>query len=131
VYPKGSEDTLASIRIGEVLAIRRNSSPVEEVRITDFGDDPTRLQYMGEADSMRKTVQDLRIPNSWPSNLGEKVFYLFRDHLADMDPGPVMFEKEINPDRVLRLELVLKKLIGLYGSTNPEGHAATNVTLLG
>ena len=98
----------------ELLEVVQTCPAIERVAVAYFEEGPTRVMYAGEnADSMRETVDNLRLPTSWPSNIGEKVFYCFRDTLKGVS-GPVALEQEVVSGKVPRLELVLNKLIETY-----------------
>ena len=78
IYPTEEGNRIVELRPKELLEIGRTYPLREQVMIAYFGETPTRVLYFGEStNSMKKTLNDLRLPNSWPSNLGEKVFYLF------------------------------------------------------
>ena len=100
----------------ELLTVQRAQPVREFVAVAVLEEEWTRVLYTGEnADSMKETVYKLRVPNSWPSNLGEKVFYLFRNELKYLcGPDPVTLEEEVIPGKERQFRLVLKKLTEVY-----------------
>ncbi|MBI2548961.1 hypothetical protein HYW21_06435 [Candidatus Woesearchaeota archaeon] len=105
---------LITLNPRELLEVGR-SHPREQVMIAYFGETPTRVLYVGEDSlSMQRTLDDLRLPTSWSSNLGEKVFYLFRVHLRDINQGPVCSEQQVAEGKERQFELVLRRLIDIY-----------------
>ena len=99
----------------ELLQISRMSEE-ERILIGYFGDEfPIRISYCAsDARFMRETMEKLRIPNSLPSNLGEKVFYIFKGYLYSVITGNVYFEVDILTGKEDQLESVLSKLIKIY-----------------
>ncbi len=67
----------------EVLEVRSKLEPCETLLIAHPpGIEQTWIAWEGDdRQSMMKTIAALRLPNSWPQNLGYKVFYLFRERL--------------------------------------------------
>ena len=54
------------------------------------------FQWGENAESMRRTINSLRLPASYPSNKGEKVFYLFAEYLDGIsDNNPVSFTQKV------------------------------------
>lgn len=101
----------------ELLEIGRNEPSQEHLMIAYFGDRPTRVTYSGEnPGSMSKTVARLKLPRGYPSNLGEKVFYLFRQQLADAKTGPILFEVQVTPGKEHQFSHVLRKLVAVYAA---------------
>jgi|TARA_Y100000310_G_scaffold213698_1_gene214646 hypothetical protein len=133
IYPTKEGNRIVELRPKELLEIGRTYPCKEHLMIAYFGETPTRVLYFGEnANSMNKVVDDLRLPNSWPSNLGEKVFYLFRGHLEDINSGPVSLEQQVISGKEYQFGLVLNKLIDIYrASEQTEFYAAKNSTLSG
>ncbi|MBW2988276.1 hypothetical protein DRJ48_04020 [Candidatus Woesearchaeota archaeon] len=87
----------------------------EEVIVTTSTGAPTMIQYHGEDSSaMLNTLAALGLPRSWPTNLGEKVFYLFLGHLKENKfKGPLSLEQQIVPGKESQLELVLRRLLSV------------------
>ena len=114
-YPtKGEDGEINILYPRELLEVGRQY-PREQVMLAYFGEEPTRVLYAGEdIVSMRKTVDDLRIPNRVPENLGEVVFYLFRGHLKKFPSGPISLEQLILPGKERHFEYLLKKLLAVY-----------------
>lgn len=133
IYPTKEEYHSVELTPKELLEVGRTYPRREQVMIACFGETPTRILYFGEdANSMKRTLDDLRLPNSWPSNLGEKVFYLFKGHLRDIDSGPVSLEQQVVSGKEHQFELVLKKLIEVYrASEQNKFYTAENTTLSG
>lgn len=131
-YPAKKGGCIVALSPKELLEVGRNYPSREQIMIAYFGELPTRVLYFGEdANSMRKTLDDLRLPNSWPSNLGEKVFYLFKGHLGGIT-GSVSLEQQVISGKEHQFGLVLKKLIDIYrASEQTRFHAAENATLSG
>jgi len=100
----------------ESLEVFRDS-PHERVTIGYFGKgSPTRISFVGEdAKAMKETIESIGLPSSWPENMGEKVFYGFRQALKGLD-GSVHLEQEVAPGKENQLRLVLEKLVGIYSS---------------
>lgn len=98
--------------------------PREHFIIANYGDDkPLSILFVGEdAASMMKTLQQLALPKSCPSNLGERVLFLFRSHLKGMS-GSVYLEQMVNPGNEHKL---LRALARLAASYNIESQAASN-----
>jgi hypothetical protein len=99
----------------EMLEIGSLYSNKEQVVIANFGELPTRISYFGEnVRTMKKTLHNLKLPKSWSSNLGEKVFYLFNGHLEDIKTGPIYLEQKVISGKEHQFEMVFKKLIQYY-----------------
>ena len=133
IYPTEEGNRIVELRPKELLEIGRTYPLREQVMIAYFGETPTRVLYFGEStNSMKKTLNDLRLPNSWPSNLGEKVFYLFGGHLEDINSGPVSLEQQVISGKEHQFGLVLEKLINRYRvSEQTRFYAAENTNLSG
>ncbi|MBI2136277.1 hypothetical protein HYU06_04340 [Candidatus Woesearchaeota archaeon] len=69
------------------------------------GDDPA---------SMRETLGALKLPNSLPTNLGEKLFYIFRGHLGSINNSGVYLEQKVKIGKEEQFFMVLKKLADYY-----------------
>lgn len=140
-YPTQIEGRIVVLKPQELLEVGRTYPSKEQVMIAYFGRAPTRVLYFGEdADSMNKTLNALRLPNSWPSNLGEKVFYLFRSHLRNIldrnnlintPSGPVSLEQQVISGKEHQLGFVLGRLIEIYRMSEPKIYAAEKATLSG
>lgn len=98
------------IKVGMIIPVK------EQVLISCFDDLPTRVVYVGEdVEHMRKTVEKLRLPRSWSTNLGEKVFCLFNGHLKYINSGPPVFlEYKVVSGKEHQFRVVLRKLIDMY-----------------
>ena len=102
----------------EVLEIRRDH-PEECVRIGYFGDENTRVLYVGEdASLMKETMRGLGLPQSLSASDDEvtRVFCRFRDDLSryNSDVQVVGLELDIEVGCEGQLESVLRKLVGFY-----------------
>ena len=129
-YPTvGDNGEIVLLHPSELLEVGRQY-PFEHLMLAYFGDQ-TRVLYSGEDTvSMRKTVDDLRIPNRLPENLGEVVFYLFRGHLKYLDSEPHSLEQAVVAGKEHHFEFLLKRLLAVYRRAD-ECYAAANVTLSG
>ncbi|MBI4016711.1 MAG: hypothetical protein HY363_03385 [Candidatus Aenigmarchaeota archaeon] len=129
--PGGGLEKLASTESLEFLV----KHPREYLLVLSFESEPTRIIYAGEdINAMRETVEKLRIPNSWPTNIGEKAFYLFRGELKTLDAGPAYFEVSFNHGKEQQLSFVLKKLLEIYendAEKSANANHAANLHLLG
>ncbi len=113
-YPTFEDGRPVELTPSEMLEVGRGL-PREHLFVAYFGDSPTRIAYAGEdVNSMLKTIEELRLPSSWPSNLGEKIFFRFRTHLRKIESGPVHLEEQVVPGKEHQLEFVLRKLIRVY-----------------
>jgi len=130
-YPtkiNGKTVLLTPLELLEVV----HDNPREHVMIAYFDKEPTRILYFGEdVNSMKKSLEDLKLPNSWPSNLGEKIFYRFRDHLDNIDSGPVSLEDKVVPGKEHQFELILRRLIEIYQTLDESHYNGENATSLG
>jgi len=114
-YPVDNDGEILEKHVLELLELGITYPKREHVLIGYFGNSRTVITYAGEdAESMKKTMHSLRLPNSWPSSLGEKVFYLFRGHLKHMRSGPVSLQQDVIPGNEHQLEFVLQKLLQVY-----------------
>ena len=114
VNPKGN---IVVLHPRELLEMGRQY-PFEHLMIAYFGDQ-TRVLYAGvDVMSMRKTVDDLRIPNRLPENLGEIVFYLFRGHLKEHSSGSISLEQAVRAGKEHQFEFLLRKLLAVYKSAD-------------
>tara|TARA_Y100000034_G_C6889645_1_gene409059 strand:- start:777 stop:1400 length:624 start_codon:yes stop_codon:yes gene_type:complete len=106
---------IKSIAALELLKVFRYS-PRECICIGCFEDNlDTRINYsVDDVNSMKDTIQRLRLPNSWPSNLGEKVFYHFRSHLEGKKSDPIYLEQKVVNGKERGFLFVLKKIIDIY-----------------
>jgi len=124
MYPVNEGERIIELRCKELLEVGRSYPTKEHVMVAYFGTAPTRILYFGEnANSMKKTLDDLRLPNSWPSNLGEKVFYLFKCNLENANFGPISLEQQVVSGKEHQFELVLKKLINIYRTSEKTSAA--------
>jgi len=103
----------------ELLLIENDRSPREKVLIGRFPKDgKCRISYMGDsARSMWKTTEALRLPSSWPTNLGEQVFYIFRGHLEMQSRNrvePFLIEQRVVDGKKHQFLLVTMKLVHVY-----------------
>ena len=102
----------------ELLTIQSQSGPEEKVVIARFpADGECRICYAGvRAAQMRCTIEKLRLPSSYPENLGERVFYLFRGQLADLgdQDGGVALEQRVRSGKEHQFRLIVRKLIHVY-----------------
>lgn len=132
IYSSAAEGRIIKLKPKEILEVGRTYPSREHLVIAYFGEDSTRVLYVGEdAGSMRKTVSDLKLPNYWPSNLGEKVFFLFAGHLRDISSGHVSLEQQVRPGKEDQFGFVLSKLIEIYRTSENRAYAAENSTSLG
>lgn len=114
-YATKRENAIVELKSKELLEIRRFYPSVEGVIIAYINKTETRVLYFGEdAKSMKKTLNALSLPNSWPSNLGEKVFYLFRAHLEKITSGPISLEQQVASEKIYGFKQVIKRLINFY-----------------
>jgi hypothetical protein len=114
-YPVLEENKIINLKPIELLEVGRTYPSREHIIIACFGDNPTRVQYFGEDVAlMKNTLKNLKLPNSWPSNLGEKVFYLFKGHLNDVASGSISLEQQVIPGKEHQFEMVLKKFTEIY-----------------
>ena len=103
------------LKAQELLEIGINQPRKERVIIASFKQEPLRVLYIGEdAASMEKTLQELKLPKSWPSNLGEKVFYVFKTCISENPEGPIGLELELVQGKEHQLKPVLEKLVEIY-----------------
>jgi hypothetical protein len=124
-YPVEDGDNVIELTPKELLEVGKSYPAKEHIMIAYFGDEPTRVLYAGQnVISMKKTISDLRIPNSWPSNIGEKVFYLFRSHLEAIHSGSICLEQKVISGKEHQFGLVLKKLVALYRKSEEKAYAA-------
>lgn len=132
LYRRLGGDNLVYLKDGEYITVERNKvltlypsellkfsrqSPIECVIVACFNDEiPTRIIYAGEnAISMKKTIESLRIPRFPPENLGELVFYIFRQEINGFNKEmPVSLEQLVKPGKEEQFFLVLKKLLHVY-----------------
>ncbi|MFA6088345.1 MAG: hypothetical protein WC755_00645 [Candidatus Woesearchaeota archaeon] len=116
------ENKIITLKPQELLEIGRTYPSREQVMIAYFDDDlPTRVLYFGEnANMMQKTLDKLKLPKSWPSNLGEKVFYLFKGHLEFINSGPVSLEQQVVSGIEHKFESIIKKLIDIYRTSEQK-----------
>jgi len=112
-FPNFDEESC--IRTKELLELGRNYPRREHLMIGTFEDGNTRVIYAGEdVRSMRETVEALKLPKSWPTNIGEKVFYLFRGELKKIETGSVCLEQEVTPGDEHQFRHVIKNLLNVY-----------------
>lgn len=113
-YPTVSaEGGIVVLHPRELLEMGRQY-PFEHLMLAYFGDQ-TRVLYAGtDVMSMRKTVDDLRIPTRLPENLGEVVFYLFRGHLKEHSSGSLSLEQAVRAGKEHHFEFLLRKLLAVY-----------------
>jgi|GEM_PF-4493548 hypothetical protein len=130
-YPVTHNGSLGYLLLDELLEIGRDFSR-EQVSIARSGDDsPLRVAYAGEDSfSMLETLAKLKLPSSWPSNLGEKVFYLFKRNLMRVPGGPVRLEQLVRPGSEEQLNFVLRRLLEIYDS-DEKYHTNSRGTLVG
>ena len=114
IYFTEKNNRILEIQSKELIEIGRMLPSREHIMIAYFETEPTRVQYLGEdAKAMRKTLDDLRLPNC-SSNLGEKTFSLFRSYLKEDYSGPISLEQLIVPGNEHKFELVLKRFLWVY-----------------
>ena len=104
------EDCLKAI---ECLEVAKEGVYSERVTIATFEDGLTRVMYGGEVESMKQTVDDLRLPRRWPENLGEMAFYRFRELLGDAS-GSIVLEVKVLSGKERHFRVVLRKLVAIY-----------------
>ncbi len=101
----------------EVLEIRRDH-PVECVRIGYFGDEKTRVLYIGtNALNMKETMKNVGLPRGFsvPDDEVMRLFCSFRDVLRGYAPyASVALEQYIDVGCEEQLEGVLRKFVGIY-----------------
>lgn len=89
----------------------------EKLVVDYFGGEVlTQVRFSGDVKRIKRTVDYLKIPTSWPSNLGEKVFYRFRQSLEDLDEGEVTIQQDLKPGKEHQLKNVLNRLVDYYKS---------------
>src|SRR3989338_10731611 len=94
-YLSVEDGRIVELHAKETIELSKEN-PYEFLSIACFGDDaPTRVMYAGyDSLSMKQTVDSLRIPRFPPENLGELVFYVFRQKIADFNGEiPVSLEQ--------------------------------------
>ena len=101
----------------ERLTISRES-PSESVTLNQLNDCRTvEITYCGaDSDAMLSTMDALQLPNSWPSNTGEKVFYLFKGQLKLKGGGPVRLTQESTAANIMGFKDLLQKIVERYES---------------
>ena len=103
----------------ELLELSTNSSKMESVLIGTFNEEPTRVLYVGlDINSMKSTIDKLKLPNSWPSNIGEKVFYRYKEQLDNYASGSISIEQSVISGKEVKFEMVFKKLIDIYNNNS-------------
>jgi len=108
----------------EALFIIRKDSSAEHILIAALpGHSELLIRWLGKnANSMKKTVECLSLPSSFPSNLGEKVFYIFAGHLADIpDDEPVCFTQKVVAGKEKQLRLLIAKVLWVYEGRRVDG----------
>ena len=70
--------------------------------------------------SMRETLDALKLPNSLPTNLGEKTFYIFRGHLESINKSDVYLEQKVKIGKEEQFFMVLKKLADYYQAASAK-----------
>lgn len=105
---------------------------------TPVGAEPASLRFpfptigvtyaCDEAKRAAETIHALGLPNSWPSNLGEKVFFLIRGKFLQYEPHQrrwilqvgwqpyqsVGFHQRVLPGKEMQLTFVLSRLCKIY-----------------
>ena len=117
LYPHAEKLLGNQKRFEEGLIIHPNYSNHESFMLASFNEGPLRALYQGDsAISMLKTLKFLELPNHWPNNLGENVFYIFMSTLEDADDGPVCIDQSIVYDDVMPFKPVLERLVNIYSA---------------
>ena len=117
IYPAEEGNRIVELRPKELLEIGRTYPWREHVMIAYFGETTTRVLYFGEnASGMFQTLQNLKNPKH-SSNIGETVFKHFKYNLeAHRNQNThASLEQKVHSGREHQFELVLKKLIHVYG----------------
>ena len=104
------EDCLKAI---ECLEVAKEGVYSERVTVATFEDGMTRVMYAGEVESMKQTLEDLRLPRRSAENLGERVFYHFKDLLRDAS-GSIILEVGVIPGKERHFRVVLRNLVAIY-----------------
>lgn len=125
-YPVEKDEQIIMLSVDELLEIGQSFPYREHMLIANFEtENKLRILYCGEnAFSMKKNIDNLKLPKSYPSNLGEKVFYIFRDYLEDINSGSISLEQQVASGKEHQLEFVLRKLIEIY-KNNQKNYAAS------
>lgn len=117
LYPLTIEGQLVEVEAQELLEVGRDCGicPREHITLAYFGEQPTRLLYVGEdVCSMRETIDKLRLPH-WSDNVGDRVFSRIANDLHSCsETGPNCFEYVINPGKEYHFRVVLKGVANIY-----------------
>jgi hypothetical protein len=102
----------------ELIALER-STPKESLFVVyhaiGHSEGSLRMMFLGEdSAAMLATVKELRLPRSWPSNMGERAFYNFQQALNHVPRGPVQLEQMLPQGSEWHLSLILRKLARVY-----------------
>lgn len=100
----------------EVLTLKKSKTPEETITIQEVEEGILRITYEGKPYDMQQTLRELRLPNSIPTNLGEKVFYIFRGILQNEKDPKTPLQQDIVAGKEHQLDFVLKKLIACYNN---------------
>ena len=97
----------------EQIEVAKEGVYSERVTISTFEDGLTRVMYSGEVESMKQTVDDLRLPRRLTENVAEVVFCRFRDLLIDAS-GSIVLEVKVISGKERHFRVVLRKLVEIY-----------------
>ena len=101
----------------EVILIQKSALPKEIVLIGSFPEHgELKIRWAGDnGHSMKVTIGALCLPNSWPTNLGEKVFSLFQGHLEKhLNDKAIGFTQRVVAGKENQLRLIIAKIIHIY-----------------
>jgi len=125
------------LKSAELLEVGLRVPSRQQTMIATFDDQPTRILYFADDINVaRRTMKELRLPHSWSTNLGEKVFYCFREELSHgldaVNSDPVAMETIVVPGKEGQFKQVLRKLMTIYRITEENAQAAAlNMALSG
>ncbi len=105
----------------ELLELRRDNPREYIALVVPQSKEHLLVIYQGDNSAcMRETLDALKLPNSLPTNLGEKTFYLFRGHLPNRDGLHIFLEQKIKIGKEEQFLPVLKKLADYYQATSAK-----------
>ncbi len=89
----------------------------ENISIAYFKTSPTIIAYAGQnPETMKQTLDALRLPTARSENLGEKVFQEFYAAVQHLEGQAVYLSSKIRPGKEHQFKQVMQKLIDYYST---------------
>ena len=105
------------------LEIIKHSDPHESFTLQVLEDRAVVVYYGKNGRTMQQTIKKLKIPNSYPNNAGEKLFYIFRSMLISSEMcTELALRRDFQLSEVKQFSLILDKLLHVYSGREIDSY---------